>query len=56
MSDTLICIHGHYGSPDEAEHYKPLFPGQLDYSQAPVNLYVIGYAGNFYQNYIRDMV
>ena len=24
---TLIYIHGHYGSPDEAEHYRPLFPG-----------------------------
>ena len=27
MSLTLICIHGQYGSPDEAEHYRPLFPG-----------------------------
>ena len=24
---TLIYIHGQYGSPDEVEHYKPLFPG-----------------------------
>ena len=24
---TLIYIHGQYGSPEEAEHYRPLFPG-----------------------------
>ena len=24
---NLIYIHGQYGSPDEAEHYRPLFPG-----------------------------
>lgn len=23
---TLIYIHGQYGSPDEADHYKPMFP------------------------------
>ena len=27
MSTTLIYIHGQYGSPEEAEHYRPLFPG-----------------------------
>ena len=27
MSPTLIYIHGQYGSPEEAEHYRPLFPG-----------------------------
>ena len=27
LPQTLIFIHGQYGSPDEAEHYKPLFPG-----------------------------
>ncbi len=26
MQMTLIYIHGQYGSPEEAEHYKPLFP------------------------------
>ena len=40
MSPTLIYIHGQFGSPDEAEHYKPLFPDceviGFDYkSQAP---------------------
>ena len=29
---------------------------QVDYSQAPVSLYVIGYTDNFIQNHIRDMV
>ena len=24
--NTLIYIHGQYGSPEEAEHYRPLFP------------------------------
>ena len=24
---NLIYIHGQYGSPEEAEHYRPLFPG-----------------------------
>ena len=27
MQMTLIYIHGQYGSPDEAEHFRPLFPG-----------------------------
>ena len=27
MSPTLIYIHGQYGSPEEAEHYRTLFPG-----------------------------
>ena len=27
MSPTLIYIHGQYGSPEEAEHYRPLLPG-----------------------------
>ena len=27
MSLTLIYIHGQYGSPEEAEHYRALFPG-----------------------------
>ena len=27
MSPTLIYIHGQYGSPEEAEHYRALFPG-----------------------------
>ena len=27
MSPTLIYIHGQYGSPDEVEHYRALFPG-----------------------------
>ena len=27
MQMTLIYIHGQYGSPEEAEHYRPLFPG-----------------------------
>ena len=27
MPTTIIYIHGQYGSPDEAEHYRPLFPG-----------------------------
>ncbi|MCQ2117857.1 MAG: hypothetical protein MJY76_06965 [Bacteroidales bacterium] len=27
MFTTLIYIHGQYGSPEEAEHYRPLFPG-----------------------------
>ena len=26
MSPTLIYIHGQYGSPEEAEYYRPLFP------------------------------
>lgn len=28
MISTLIYIHGQYGSPEEAEHYRPLFPGR----------------------------
>ena len=37
---TLIYIHGQYGSPEEAEHYRTLFPGceviGLDYrAQTP---------------------
>ena len=40
MSPTLIYIHGQYGSPEEAEHYRPLLPGceviGLDYkAQTP---------------------
>ena len=27
MQMTLIYIHGQYGSPEEAEHYRPLLPG-----------------------------
>ncbi len=27
MSTTLIYIHGQYGSPEDAEHYRPLCPG-----------------------------
>ena len=27
MFPTLIYIHGQYGSPEEAEHYRPLLPG-----------------------------
>ena len=27
MNATLIYIHGQYGSPEEAEHYRALFPG-----------------------------
>ena len=27
MPTTLIYIHGQYGSPEEAEHYRGLFPG-----------------------------
>ena len=27
MQMTLIYIHGQYGSPEEAERYRPLFPG-----------------------------
>ena len=27
MSPTLIYIHSQYGSPEEAEHYRALFPG-----------------------------
>ena len=27
MSPTLIYIHGQYGSPEEAEHYRALLPG-----------------------------
>ena len=27
MQMTIIYIHGQYGSADEAEHYRPLFPG-----------------------------
>ena len=26
MPSILIYIHGQYGSPEEAEHYRPLFP------------------------------
>ena len=29
MRTTLIYIHSQYGSPDEAEHYRPLFPGWM---------------------------
>ena len=27
MPPTIIYIHGQNGSPEEAEHYRPLFPG-----------------------------
>ena len=27
MQMTLIYLLGQYGSPEEAEHYRPLFPG-----------------------------
>ena len=27
MFPTLVYIYGQFGSPEEAEHYRPLFPG-----------------------------
>ena len=35
MQMTLIYIHGQYGSPHEAEYYRPLFPGGEHWFHTP---------------------
>ena len=35
MQMALIYIHGQYGLPHEAEHYRPLFPGGEHWFHTP---------------------